>query len=68
MKNYPSLADKTIFESTFNVSLLKFFNPGLGFDLVGFDEFIKTPDGVSTKQFITEKYGQHACQLIMRMI
>jgi hypothetical protein len=34
-------------------------NNFLGFDVIGFDEkFIKTPDNMSMREYVTEKYGK----------
>jgi len=35
-----------------------------GFNIIKFDEAIKTPDGTSTKDWIIKKYGKEAGDLI----
>lgn len=58
-----------IFHQTFGVSLFKFMHPIFGFDVVSFDEnFIRPPEGVSTADAITQKYGLDARRLIEKLI
>lgn len=51
----------TLFQETFQLSLHRFMPTGLliivGFDIVEFDKAIKTPDGVSTKDWVSKNYG-----------
>jgi hypothetical protein len=56
------------FYDTFGVSIGHFMDMMLGFDIVAFDKHLGTPDGTSTKDFITEKYGDEATQLIEDLI
>ena len=55
------------FKRIFNVNVSKFFNVIYGFDVVAFDEFLKVPVGVSTSDFIKEKYGKDAVKMIKAM-
>lgn len=48
---------RALFEATFGLSLHRYLHPIFGFDVVRFDQDIRTPDGTSTEQFITQKYG-----------
>jgi len=56
------------FENTFKLKFDNYFSNLLGFDIVKFDEDIKTPDGISTKDFITKTYGEDAVKLIQALI
>ena len=51
------------FKQIFGVQLTDYMDTA-GFDVVKFDEeFLKTPDGISTKELIYSKYGQRAVSL-----
>lgn len=56
------------FRRTFGVMLQKFMSPITGFDIVRFDEFLGTPEGISTRDYINRKYGSKAVGLIERLI
>jgi len=59
------------FRSRFGIPLSKYWDlvAYLGFDIVGFDEkFLKTPDGISTRAYVKEKYGEDAVKLLERLI
>jgi hypothetical protein len=56
------------FHHTFGVSLYPYWDIITGFKIVEFDEYLKVPDGQSTKQFITKKYNKVAADLIERLI
>jgi hypothetical protein len=56
------------FENTFKLKFDNYFSNLLGFDIVKFDEDIKTPDGISTKDFINKTYGNEAVKLIQNLI
>ena len=58
---------KDQFFNTFKVHLEPFMTFH-GFDVVKFDEHLKTPDGTSTKDFIQKQYGDDAVQLIKDLI
>jgi len=49
------------FESTFKLKFNDYFSNLLGFDIVGFDIAIKTPDGISTKDFIAKTCSKFTC-------
>ena len=65
---YPSRAVFQEFQSTFGVKLSEYFNGLFGFEIVAFDKYIGTPDGTSLKDYLTEKYGVKACQLVESLI
>lgn len=62
------------FEEIFKLPLKNFLNLEnpvhlfTGFDIVAFDIIIKTPDGKSTKEFVQEKYGWRAIEIISQLI
>lgn len=61
------------FNEFFKLSLKTFLTEDIaslitGFDIVKFDEAIKTPDGISTKNYIIKKYGEKASELISWLI
>lgn len=56
------------FRQVFGVTLQSYMHPLLGFDIVAFDRFLKVPDGTSTANFITEKYGKDACEMVRGFI
>jgi len=56
------------FKAIFGFSLSRFWNPILGFDVIKFDEWLKVPDGVSTADFVTAKYGEKATEFIRELI
>lgn len=63
-------ADKyhKIFRQTFGVQLMNYFSFITGFDIIKFDEkFLKTPDGISMGEYIREKYGEEAVDLIKNL-
>lgn len=40
----------------------------IGLDLIWFDKQIKTPDGISTKNFIIKQYGKQGKRLVEKMM
>lgn len=56
------------FQRTFGVPLHRFMHPLFGFDVIAFDDFLKTPDGQSTHDYLLEKFGQEADALIESLI
>jgi hypothetical protein len=56
------------FQSIFAMPVHKFLHPIFGFDVIRFDEFLRVPDGTSTKHFIEKKYGNEAVKLIQELI
>lgn len=59
---------RAMFSDHFNASLESYMDLMFGFDIVKFDEFLGTPDGISTKDFIEKKYGKEAMELIESLI
>jgi hypothetical protein len=55
------------FRKTFGVPVNQFLDFS-GFDIIKFDEWLNTPKGVSTKNFITKKYGKEASELINSLL
>ena len=62
------VAHRLNFRHTFGRELTAFMHPLLGFDVIAFDDYLKTPDGQSTNDFITEKYGEAACEMIHALL
>lgn len=56
------------FQTTFGVPLSQFWDTFTGFDIVKFDEWLGTPDGTSTRDYITSKYGEKATNLVEGLI
>ena len=57
------------FQSVFGVSLGKFWSVLTGIDIVKFDEeFMKTPDGVSTEEFVKQKYGELGLSIVRGLL
>lgn len=59
---------RTQFLHTFKIPLKPYMNNLFGFDIMAFDEWLGTPDGVSTAEYITERYGSDACKMIEDML
>lgn len=38
------------------------------FDVIKFDKLIETPDGISTKDYVTTVYGKEACEFIESLL
>lgn len=70
MKNkaLPFINRANEFQRIFNLKLGKYLNPIYGFDICSFDEDIKTPDNISTKDFILSKFGKDAVKFIEQLI
>ena len=56
------------FQQTFGVPLTRFMHPLFGFDVITFDEWLGTPDGTSTADYILSTKGQPALTLIESLI
>jgi hypothetical protein len=55
----------TKFKEFFGRSLMQFVDPVFNsFDIIAFDKWLMTPDGISTKDFLTQKYGEDASKFI----
>lgn len=64
---------KNEFSLYFNLNLNQFLAGNIitlltGFDIISFDKAIKTPDGISTKNWIKQQYGEKAQDLISWLI
>lgn len=66
---------KRMFKNIFNIDLYNFKDRflslaigGFQFDIISFDKFIKTPDGISCKDYVKQKYGDQALKMIERLI
>ena len=64
------IPEKTLtdFQDIFNTRLCKFYNPVTGFDVIAFDRFIGTPDGISMEQWIKREYGERGLNLIVDLL
>ncbi len=60
--------NKQGFFKLFQVKLDDYFTIYLGFDIVTFDEWLQTTDGISTREFIKEKYGDDAELLVCKLL
>lgn len=56
------------FRRLFGTSLWHYLDLLTGFDIVRFDDWLKTPDGTSTADFLKQKYGNEAYNLVKRLI
>ena len=57
------------FQSVFGISLGKFWSVLTGFDIVKFDEeFMKTPDGTSTEEYVKQKYGEAELSVVRGLL
>lgn len=70
MKNWVNVGKQhhAEFRRIFNQSMVKYMHPIFGFNVILFDDWLKTPDGTSTADFLKEKYGQRAHDLIFSLI
>lgn len=70
MKNraLPFINRANEFQRIFGLRLGDYLNPIFGFDICKFDEDIKTPDNISTKDFILSKFGDNAVKFIEQLI
>lgn len=56
------------FVAIFGKPLKHFYRFDSGFDVVEFDKFLGVPDGVSTREFLADRYGDEAVRLIEKLI
>jgi hypothetical protein len=56
------------FEEHFKVPLAPFVDLVMGFDFSCFKKYIKAPEDISAKDFITSEYGPEACELVETLI
>ena len=59
----PTPKQQKLFHHFFKKPVNFFYNE-LGFDLIMFDDWLKTPDGTSTEEFIRKKHGEAAVVLV----
>jgi hypothetical protein len=52
------------FHKVFGISVLKFWHPFFGFDVIEFDKWVGTPDGMSCNDHVEKKYGKGASDII----
>lgn len=55
------------FKTIFGIQVTHFANV-LGFDVIKFDEWLGTPDGISTADYLTQRYGDRARQLVESLL
>jgi len=57
------------FKNLFGLELGDYFDALTGFDIVKFDEnLLKSPDGMSCRDVILEKYGEEAVGVIQKLL
>ena len=64
----PSPEQMGAFRKYFRMGLNQYWDVFFGFDVIGFDRAINTPDGVSTADYCTTEYGPSAAQLIRDLL
>ncbi len=69
IKNKRKFHDNQLaFHTTFGISLKEYWDLIFGFELFKFDEWLGTPDGISTHDYILTKYGEGALKLVEGLI
>lgn len=63
----PTREENKAFRETFSMDIYRFWDWS-GFDVIKFDEVIKTPDGISCSDFVRSQYGDDAVTLLNRLI
>ena len=61
-------SNRADFARFFGVPLHRFMHPLFGFDVIEFDDWLGTPDGKSSHEFIIEKFGKEADELVEKII
>ena len=56
------------FQELFHTSIQPFWCVLTGFKICEFDEWLKTPDGTSTADYLTERYSPEARDFIRKLI
>ena len=56
------------FQQTFHISLTRFMHPLFGFDIVAFDAWLGTPDGISTSDYLMQTKGKVALSLVLNLL
>ena len=59
---------KSKFQEVFGITLSNFMDPITGFKIVEFDQYIKTPDGISTRDYLLRNSGEETVKLIEILI
>jgi len=64
-----SAAIAKAFRATFKLGISGFIKRGpiIYFDIIKFDKWLRTPDGISTKDYLTQKYGAKASKFVERI-
>ena len=64
-----------LFSKTFGVPLNGFISGTMlavdqvyALDVISFDEWLKTPEGISMKDYILQKYGKTALELVLKLM
>jgi len=63
-----------VFRKTFGKDIRDFFRPTLlaigmiDFDIIAFDEWLKVPDGISTRDFLIKNYSQETADFIKGLL
>lgn len=65
-EEFKNLSDR--FEKAFNMQLSKYIRPILGFDIVKLDCDIETPKDMTMNEFISLKYGEDGCQVVLDLL
>lgn len=61
-------SQKYKFHDIFGMNLSDYSCPIFGFDIIKFDESLRTPDGKSTREWVKEKYGQEGLDIILTLM
>jgi len=59
---------KDLFYETFKRKLSEFDDLVTGFDIIKFDDYVKTPEGKSLSEYINDKHGKEAKYMILNFI
>ena len=76
MTHYEKLVDMNLkrnqhaqsFQKHFGTNIGKFWDVFTGLDVVKLDQFLRTPDGKSTREWIVETRGEDAAKLVEVLI
>jgi len=60
--------NRSQFRRVFGIELHRFMHPLFGFDAIRFDEWLGTPDGISTYDYIKETKGNEALTLVQGLV
>ncbi len=56
------------FHKVFHLQLRDYMSIVTGFDVVKFDEHLAVPEGISTREWIRQQYGDNAVSLVETLI